>query len=61
MPIPTYDELLRPLLDLAANQDITRQSAAEAMTKAFQLLLQEAAQRLPSGQSTISAIELAGR
>jgi restriction system protein len=52
MPIPTYDELLRPLLDLAANEDITRQSATEAMTKTFQLSPQEAAQRLPSGQTT---------
>jgi restriction system protein len=33
MPVPTYDELLRPLLELAANEDITRRSATEAMTK----------------------------
>jgi len=52
MPVPTYDELLRPLLELAANEDITRRSATEAMTKVFRLSPEEAAQRLPSGQTT---------
>src|SRR5436190_12944016 len=52
MPIPTYDELLRPLLELAAKEDITRRSATDAMTKVLQLSPEEAAQRLPSGQST---------
>jgi restriction system protein len=52
MPVPTYDELLRPLLELAAHEDITRRSATEAMTKVFRLSPEEAAQRLPSGQTT---------
>ena len=52
MPIPTYNELLRPLLELANAQDITRRSAAELMTKMSRLSPEEAAQRLPSGQAT---------
>jgi restriction system protein len=52
MAIPTYDELLRPLLDLAARQDITCQSATEAMAQVFHLSPEELAQRLPSGQTT---------
>src|SRR6184192_4152429 len=52
MAIPTYDELLRPILELAAKNDITRQSATEAMTNVFGLSQAEAAQRLPSGQTT---------
>lgn len=52
MAIPTYDQLLRPLLLLATRQDITRQSATEAMTREFKLSADEAQQRLPSGGAT---------
>jgi restriction system protein len=52
MPIPTYDQLLRPLLEIAANTDITRRSATEAMIREFKLSPEEAERRLPSGGAT---------
>jgi len=52
MPIPTYDQLLRPLLALAAKEEITRRSATEAMIREFKLTPPEVEQRLPSGGST---------
>ena len=52
MPIPTYDQLLRPLLENAANADITRRSATEAMISGFKLSSEEAERRLPSGGAT---------
>lgn len=52
MPIPTYDQLLRPLLEIAANADITRRSATDAMIREFKLSPEEAERRLPSGGAT---------
>ena len=52
MPIPTYDQLLRPLLKIAANADITRRSATDAMIREFKLSPEEAERRLPSGGAT---------
>lgn len=52
MPIPTYDQLLRPLLALSVVEDITRRSATEAMIREFKLTPAEIEQRLPSGGST---------
>ncbi len=52
MPIPTYDQLLKPLLELASSEDITRRSATEGIIRKFQLTPTEAEQRLPSGGST---------
>jgi restriction system protein len=52
MPIPTYDQLLRPLLALTAQEEITRRSATEAMIREFKLTPVEVEQRLPSGGST---------
>jgi restriction system protein len=52
MPIPTYDQLLKPLLELAASEEITRRSATEAMIQQFKLSPAETEQRLPSGGST---------
>lgn len=53
MPIPTFDKLLRPVLELANQQDITRRSATEAMIRKFKLSQEEIEQRLPSGASTV--------
>jgi restriction system protein len=53
MPIPTYDRLFHPVLVLAAEKPITRNSATEAMIKLHTLTPEEAAHRLPSGGSTI--------
>jgi restriction system protein len=52
MPIPTYDQLLTPLLALAAREDLTRRSGTEAMIREFNLSPAEAEQRLPSGGAT---------
>jgi hypothetical protein len=37
MAIPTYDLMMRPLLELAVGQDITRRSAEQAMRESFDL------------------------
>jgi restriction system protein len=52
MPIPTYDEMLRPILAMAEKGEITRRTAAEAMVGYFDLTQEEIASRLPSGGST---------
>src|SRR2546423_123288 len=52
MPIPTFDQMLRPILALADKGEITRRNASEAMTEHFHLTPEEAALRLPSGTST---------
>lgn len=53
MPIPTFDKLFRPVLDLANREDTTRRSATEAMTREFKLSPSEIEQRIPSGSSTV--------
>src|ERR1700680_4945052 len=53
MAIPTFDKLLRPVLELASQQDITRRSATEMMIRKFNLSQDEIEQRLPSGASTV--------
>lgn len=53
MAIPTFDKLLRPVLDLATKQPITRGAATEAMIKQFDLTAEEIAHKLASGGSTI--------
>ena len=52
MAIPKYDELLRPILDLAAKQDITRRSATEVMAEQLALTDEERNVRIPSGGAT---------
>ena len=52
MAIPTFDEMLRPILALAAKKPVTRRSAAEAMAALFGLTDQEQSAHLPSGRST---------
>jgi restriction system protein len=51
--IPTFDQLLRPVLELANHDNITRHSATEAMIREFKLSPAEAEQRLPSGGQTV--------
>jgi len=53
MPIPTFDKLLRPVLDLANREEITRRSATEAMARQFKLSPAEIEQRIPSGSATL--------
>ena len=51
--IPTFDQLLRPLLAMAAEKKITRRTATEEIAATFKLSPTEAAQRTPSGSSTL--------
>jgi len=50
MAVPTYDLMMRPLLELATQQDITRRIAEQAMRTHFQLTDEDMALRIPSGQ-----------
>ena len=52
--IPTYDKLLRPLLVLATERQITRRDAEQWVIKHFKLTAEEAAAKVPSGGSTVT-------
>ena len=51
--IPTFDQLLRPLLAIAAEKKVTRRAATEEMVTQFRLSQTESSQRTPSGSSTL--------
>jgi restriction system protein len=51
MPVPPFDKLFRPVLELAAREPITRTSANEAMTRLFKLTPAEIDEKLASGGS----------
>ena len=53
MPIPTFDQMLHPILALATRQDVTRRLAESAMAQHFALTPEERAERIPSGGSTL--------
>src|SRR5262245_36546141 len=52
MPIPTYEQMLRPILAVAAMQDITRRDVTGTIADHFKLSEQEREERIPSKQST---------
>jgi restriction system protein len=52
MAIPTFDQMMRPVLALAAREPITRQSATPAMEAHFDLSADERLARIPSGHAT---------
>jgi restriction system protein len=52
MSIPTYDQMFRPILALACDGPVTRQSATEAMAQHFALTQEERKATLPSGATT---------
>ncbi|MCU0650160.1 MAG: restriction endonuclease [Gemmatimonadaceae bacterium] len=52
MPVPTFDQLIRPILALAAEGEISRRSAADAMAERFHLSDEERDARIPSGSAT---------
>ena len=54
MAIPTHYPMMRPLLELAARQDLTRRSAELAIGDHFHLTEEEMALRVPSGQHGIA-------
>jgi restriction endonuclease Mrr len=53
--IPKFDQMLRPILVLAARGPITRRATTDAMAKHFGLSAAEQEDRLPSGASTVVA------
>lgn len=53
MPIPTYDRLFYPVLLLAAEKPVTRNTATEAVIRQHKLTADEVAHKLPSGGLTI--------
>lgn len=55
MAVPTFDQMLRPLLALAAEGAITRRSATAAMVEHFKLSEADQLARIPSGASTLVA------
>jgi restriction system protein len=55
MAIPTFEHCLRPVLELSAKMDITRQSAATAMEDYFKLTAEEREMKISSGQSKLSS------
>jgi restriction system protein len=52
LPVPTFDQLIRPILALAAEGEISRRSAADAMAERFHLSDEERDARIPSGSAT---------
>ena len=53
MPIPTFDQMLRPILELATRESVTRRTATETMIRHFSLTPAEIEQRIPSGASSV--------
>ncbi len=56
MAPPTSDLMMRPVLELASRQDITRRSAEQAMREYFHLTDEDMALRIPSGQDGLVRI-----
>lgn len=54
MPVPTFDQLLRPILKLSAKDPVTRQSATAAMVLEFRLTDEEQQETVTSGALRIS-------
>jgi len=52
MPIPTYDQMLRPLLELASRKPISRRTVTAEIGDFFGLSEEERNARVPSGSST---------
>ena len=51
--IPTFDQLLRPVLVLATERQITRRDAEQWVIQQFKLSPSEAATKIPSGGAVI--------
>ena len=54
MPVPTFDQLLRPVLQQAALTEITRQSATAKMIEVFKLTPEEQQESIASGATKLS-------
>ena len=55
MAIPTFDQMLRPILELAAAGQISRRTATEAMVQHFGLTPEEQVAFTPSGGQTYAS------
>lgn len=53
MPLPTFDQLLRPLLEIAARQDLTRRYAEPTMSDMAALSAEERNKKTASGATLI--------
>jgi restriction system protein len=53
MAIPSYEEMLRPILELTAKGEVTRQSVAHAMCDYYRLSTQEREARIKDGSTEI--------
>lgn len=54
MAVPTFDQLLRPILKFSSVQPITRKSALEGVIKEFKLTKEDQQETIASGNSKIS-------
>jgi restriction system protein len=52
MAIPTYEQMLRPLLAMSAERDITRRDMTDAIANHFNLTPEDREAKIPSGQAT---------
>lgn len=52
MPIPTYEQMLRPILAMAAAGTISRKTVVEPIADHFSVSREERESRIPSGQAT---------
>jgi restriction system protein len=53
MAIPTFDMLLRPVLELSTKENITRRTATAAMSDLFKLSPEERVETIPTGGATL--------
>ncbi len=53
MAIPTYEQMLRPILALACQQDITRQGMTGSMEEHFRLSVEEREARIQTGATYV--------
>jgi restriction endonuclease Mrr len=53
MAIPTFEQMLRPLLAFAAERNVTRQDMTQAIADYFKLTEEDREARIPSGQAHV--------
>lgn len=53
MPVPTFQQMLRPILALAAERDISRRSVTEPVAAHFKMSDADREERIPSGASAL--------
>jgi restriction system protein len=53
MTLPTYENCLRPILEMSATADISRRTVLEPVSDLFELTPEERSKTIPSGHSTV--------